>query len=165
MGIAHELPELTDKIDVMATKAARISDLIFIPFMAAHQTDNFKEDFIEGLTDKEIEMLNQQWSNFAEVFSYGENSSTDDFAQELANDLCLHCPFPYLVKIETAQSIYGVEIQDGEIKGFSYSWSSSSWVWRFARDMDHAVDQAIEIAKANILKHGKRLEEAKESQA
>lgn len=41
---------------------------------------------------------------------------------------------------------------------FNYSWGSTSWVWRFARDMDHAVDQAIEIGIANILEHGKRLE-------
>lgn len=165
MGIANELPLLTDKIDVMATKAARIPDVLFIPLQAYHQTETFIEDFLEGLTKKEVQALNDQWNGFADLYKSCKKRNIKQFAEEFAIDLCLHNPFAYLVKIETAQSINSVEFVNGEVKGFSYSWSSTSWVWRFARDMDHAVDQAIEIAKANILKHGKRLEEAKESQA
>lgn len=165
MGIAHELPQLTDKIDVMANKAARISDVLFIPLQAYHQTETFISDFLEALTKKEIQDLNEQWSSFADLYKSCKKSNINQFAEEFAVDLCLHNPFAYLVKIETAQSINSVETVKGEIKGFTYSWSSTSWVWRFAKDMDHAVDQAIEIGKANILAHEKRLkakaEEAK----
>lgn len=156
MGIAHELPELTDKIEIMASKAARISDLIYIPLQASHQTDIFKE-FVEGLTDQEIHALNEQWSDFSQIYDIDDDHQINEFAQEIAIDLCLHCPFAYLVKIETTQSVYGGELKDGELKEFSYSWGSYSMEWRFAHDMNHAVDQAIELGKLNLQKHGKLL--------
>lgn len=156
MAIVNNLYELTDKIHAMSGKATRISDLIFIPFQAAHQTEMFISEFMESLTDKEIAKLTEQWPSFPDFYSFSSSCNPSDFAQEFANDLCLHCPFPYLVKIETANSINNIEVEDGNITGYSYSWGSFVMQWRFAKDLEHAVDQAIEIGTQNINSHAKK---------